>query len=158
MNNRSHWLAASLGGVLVGAFLLIGGAWAQEPPVYGGPYISNPAPPEVSERQVRIHEAYCRKQFGGICPPSDKTFTQEQLKEQEEDSRYRGPYVPPDPANTAPAVVTSCSPDPDNPEGPRICTECRTHPADPGHPLCVRQIPGQSVDIPQLPASASRTP
>jgi hypothetical protein len=115
MNSRAHWLVASLGGVVVGAFLLIGGVWAQEPPVYGGPYISNPAAPEVSERQVRIHEAYCRKQFGGICPPSDMTFTPEALNKMGEERWYRGPYVPPEPGH-----VTDCHPDPNNPEKP-IC-------------------------------------
>ena len=48
MNNRTHWLTALLGAVIVGAFLFIGGVWAQEAPVYGGPHISNPAPRKAS--------------------------------------------------------------------------------------------------------------
>jgi hypothetical protein len=116
MNNRAHWLVGSLGGVVVGALLFIGGVWAQEAPAYGGPYISNPgtATLEGFKRQERVREAYCRKQPGG-CPPSGKSFTQEQLKEQEEATRYRGPYVPPEPGH-----LTDCHPDPNNPEKP-IC-------------------------------------
>lgn len=155
MKNRAHWLAASLAGVIVGAFLLVGNARAQEAPLYAGPHISNPAPPEVSERQTRIHQEYCRT-HPDACVMGFR-YTPEGLKQMGESIRDRRPYVPPNPANTAPAVITSCRPDPNNPEGPHICMECRTNPADLGHPPCVRQIPGQSVDIPQLPASASRT-
>src|SRR4029077_5843112 len=96
MNNRAHWLAASLGGVVVGAFLFIGGVWAQDPPVYGGPYISNPGTGTLEEfkRQERVREAYCRKQPGGRCPPSGFSLAPVEHLKEEEESRYRGPYVP----------------------------------------------------------------
>jgi hypothetical protein len=107
MNNRAHWLAASLGGVIVGAFVLAGGVRAQEVPLDAGPHISNPGAiqPEELKRQEQIHEDYCHSQPGGICA-TDTTFTPE---------RYDGPYVPPEPGH-----LTDCHPDPNNPEKP-IC-------------------------------------
>ncbi len=116
MNHRAHWLAASLGGVIFGTFMCVGGVWAQEAPLYGGPHISNPgavSPGEVQRRE-RIHEEYCRKQPGGGCIMG-KTFTSEQLKQEQEARRYRGPYVPPEPGH-----LTDCHQDPNNPEKP-IC-------------------------------------
>lgn len=116
MNNRAHWLVASLGGVIFGTFMCVGGVWAQEASLYGGPHISNPGaiPPEELKRQEQVHEDYCRSQPGGICA-TDKTFTPEQLKQMEQSKRYRGPYVPPEPGH-----LTDCHQDPNNPEKP-IC-------------------------------------
>jgi hypothetical protein len=154
MNNRAQWLSAWLVGVFVLAFPSFWGVWAQEAPLYGGPHISNPAPPEVSERQMRIHEEYCRTHPDACV--MGFTYTPEGLKQLGESIRDRGPYVPPNPKNTAAIVTTTCRPDPNNPEGPEICMECRANPPNPTQPLCVQQIPGHSVNIPQLPASASR--
>lgn len=102
MNGRAHWVTALLGSVIFGASMSFVGGWAHEPPTDGGPYISNPGAisPEEAKRQEQIHEDYCRSQPGGICE-TDRTFTPEQLKEMEGSKRDRGPYVPPDPRNTA---------------------------------------------------------
>jgi hypothetical protein len=120
MRDRAHWLAALLGGVFIAALVSVGGIWAQEPPLYGGPHISNPGaiPSEELKRNERVYQEHCRQQ------PADCVagfrFTPEGLKEMDEASRYHGPYVPPDPRNTAPVWTQTCHPDPNNPKGPQI--------------------------------------
>ncbi len=126
MRNGARWLAVLLGGAVLGTFASIGGVRAQQAPPapseYGGPYISNPGaiPPEELKRQEQIHEAYCRK-HPDACIGGALRRTPEGLKREEEEKRYRGPYVPPNPANTAPVAVTHCHPDPAT--GRTICVD-----------------------------------
>ena len=117
IKNRTHRLAALLGGIFVAAFVCVGGIWAQEEatPLYGGPHMGNPGaiPPEELKRNEQIYEEYCRHQ-PDQCAMGFK-YNREALKELGESKRYRGPYVPPEPGH-----ATDCHQDPNNPEKP-IC-------------------------------------
>jgi hypothetical protein len=114
---------------------------------YGGPFMSNPEAqsPEELKREIQIREEYCRTHPPGACI-RDLGAAGIPL------NIYHGTSTL-DPANSAPAVTTSCRPDPAHPAGPQICTACRSNPADPEHPVCVRLIAGEGVAIPPLPSN-----
>jgi hypothetical protein len=147
MTQYKDWMIALFSLLLLAFSGWTGSVNAQPAPTppgdYGGPFIMNPKndTPEETRREIQIEEEHCRAHPDACIPDKHPGPTAEQMRHPEEPWYW----ATPDPSHTHVGPTTSCRPDPDHPGGPQICTDCRTNPADPEHPVCVRLIPGETL-------------